>query len=89
MSIVEVLLFGVLEVSELVFASGFPVLEPVKDVGVANLAVLLQLGSDLPYLVPRRVHHPRVEDRFQDPNLLRFRIPSRLRLGAPLFAPRN
>lgn len=89
MNILLLLLFGVLKVSELVFASGFPVLEPVKDVGITHLSVLLQLSSDLPYLVSGRVHHPRVEDGFQDSNLFGFRVPSRLRLRAPLFTPRN
>lgn len=71
----------------LVLASGFPVLEPVEDVGVAYLAELLELGSDFPYLVSRRVHHSGVEYGFQDPDLFRFRVPPRFWLWSSFFAP--
>lgn len=67
------------------FASRFSVLEPVKDVCVTNLTVFLQLGSDLSYLVPRRVDHPGVEDGFQYAYLFWFRVPSWFRFGTSFF----
>lgn len=48
---------GRLEVALLVLASGLAVLEPVEDVGIADLTVLLKLYSDLSNLVAWRVHH--------------------------------
>lgn len=78
--------FRRLKVPLLVLAPGLAVLEPVEDVGIAHLTVFLQLGSDLPYLVAGRVHHTRIEDGFEDPDLLRLRVPSGLRLRAALFA---
>ncbi|KAF7840308.1 WUSCHEL-related homeobox 9 [Senna tora] len=46
-----------LEVAKLVLASGLAVLEPVEDIGITHLTILLKLSSDLPYLIPWRVHH--------------------------------
>lgn len=83
------LLLWVLDVAELVFASWFSVLEPVKDVGVTNLPILLQLSPDSSYLVPGRIHHARVENWFQYANLLRFWVPPRLWLWAAFFTSRN
>lgn len=84
-----VLAFWVLEMAELVLASWFPVLEPVEDVGVTDLTVLLQLSSDLPYLVSWRVHHAGVENCFKYANLLRLRIPPWLWLRRAFFTPSN
>lgn len=71
------------------FAPRLAVLEPVEHVGIAHLAVLLQLGSDPPDLIPWRVHHPRVEYSLQDPYLLRLRVPPWLWLRTPLLTPRR
>ena len=59
----------------LVFGARLAILEPVEDVGVAHLTVLLELGSDLSDLIAGRVDHARVEDGLQDPDLLRLRVP--------------
>lgn len=76
---------GRLEVAVLVLASGLAVLEPVEDIGIADLAILLQLGSDLSNLISWWVHHARVEDLLQYANLLRLRVPPWLWLRAALF----
>ena len=83
------LVFWVLEVAELVLASWFSVLEPVKDIGITYLTILLQLSPDLSYLIPWRVHHARVENCFKYPNLLRFWIPSWFWLRTAFFTSRN
>jgi hypothetical protein len=70
----------------LVLGARLAVLEPVEDVGVADRAVLLQAQADARDLVARRVHHARVEDGLQDPDLLRPRVPPRLRIRGPVFA---
>jgi hypothetical protein len=69
-----------------VFGARLAVLEPVEDVGVADGAVLLQAQADARDLVARRVHHARVEDGLQDPDLLRPRVPPRLRIRGPVLA---
>lgn len=76
---------GRLEVAVLVLASGLAVLEPVEDIGITDLTILLQLGSDLSNLIAWRVHHARVKDGLQDANLLRLRIPPWLGLRTTLF----
>src|SRR4051812_11327462 len=70
---------GSLGGAELVLGAGLAVLEPVEDVGVGDVAVLLQPEPDAADLVARRVDHAGVEDRLQDPNLLWPRVPSWLR----------
>jgi hypothetical protein len=67
--------------AELVLGAGLAVLEPVEDVGVGDVAVLLQPEPDAPDLVARRVDHAGVEDPLEDPDLLRSRVPPRLRFS--------
>jgi hypothetical protein len=64
--------------AELVLGAGLAVLEPVEDVGVGDVAVLLQPEPDAPDLVARRVDNTGVEDPLEDPDLLRPRVPPRL-----------
>ena len=83
--VVQVLWWWVLEMAKLVLAPGLAVLEPIEDIGITHLPILLQLCPYLPYLIPRRIHHSRVEYSLQYSDLLRFRVPPWLWLWTSLF----
>jgi hypothetical protein len=72
--------------AQLVLGAGLAVLEPVEDVGVADLAVLLQAHADAGDLVVWRIDHAGVEDGLQNPDLLRPGVPLGLWIRGPLFA---
>lgn len=79
------MVLGFQEVAAFMFAPRFPVLEPVEDVGITNLSILLKLGSDFPDFVSRWIHHSRIKNGFKDPDLFWFWVPSRLWFRASLF----
>lgn len=75
--------------AQLKLAAGLAVLKPVEDVGVADVAVDLELIADAADLIAGRIHGAGVENGFQDPNLFGFRIPARFWLRRLLLCSRG
>jgi hypothetical protein len=72
--------------AQLVLGAGLAVLEPIEEVGITDLVVLLQAHADAGDLLARRIDHAGVEDGLQNPDLLRPGVPPGLWIRGPLLA---